>query len=485
MPIIRRGLSDLSDKPKKTIIHVDDDPIGIEQPRVQQAHPLGPQIRLDARIRAECVEVVSIDDLKPNPRNAKKHPEKQIALLQANFEEFGFTTPLLVDENYMILAGNGRYEAAKRSGFEHMPVIKLTGLTAAKKRAVALADNKLSELSLYHLDILSEELSFLFDASTELDFDPGIIGFETVEIDQIIDNETKKDRSDPADQFDRPAPDSTVVTAPGDIWLCDQHRLICGDATNPEHYEALMGRDQAEIVFTDPPYNVLNTGHVTKRDGVREFAMASGEMSSREFAAFLSVVFGNICAYMQAGAVGFICMDWRHLPELRAAADPVFGEMKNLIVWIKANAGMGSFYRSQHELICVYATPGKPINNFGLGGKGRHRTNVWQYPGFNSFGRDRDEALAMHPTVKPVAMVVDALKDCSNRGGIVLDPFGGSGTTMIAAERTKRRARLMEIDPLYCDTIVERWQKFARKSARLAETNETFDEVKARRGAGR
>jgi len=176
-------------------------------------------------------------------------------------------------------------------------------------------------------------------------------------------------------------------------------------------------------------------------------------------------------------------MDWRHLLELRAAADPVFGTLKNLIVWVKSNAGMGSFYRSQHELICVYAAPGRPINNFGLGGKGRYRTNVWKYPGFNSFGRGRDEALAMHPTVKPVAMVVDALMDCSHRRGIVLDPFGGSGTTMIAAERTGRRARLIEIDPLYCDLIVQRWQRISRKTARLADTSETFDEVKLRRGA--
>ncbi|SHN82511.1 site-specific DNA-methyltransferase [Bradyrhizobium erythrophlei] len=472
-------------KPAKTTTHVDDDPVVVERPRAEQPDPLGPQIRLDARIRAECVEVVPIVELHPNPKNAKKHPEKQIALLQANFEQFGFTTPLLVDEDNKIIAGHARFEAAKRSRFEHLPVIRLSHLTATQKQGVALADNRLAELSTWNLDILTEELSFLFDASTELDFDPGIVGFETVEIDQIIGDDTKKDRADPADVFATLPPETPAVTSAGDIWECDEHRLLCGDATNPDDYAALMGRDQVAMVFTDPPYNVPNAGHVSKREGVREFAMAAGEMSSREFSAFLSIVFGNIFAYMQAGAVGFFCMDWRHLSELWAAAHPVFGAMRNLIVWVKPNAGMGSFYRSQHELICVYATPGKPINNFGLGGKGRHRTNVWQYPGFNSFGRGRDETLAMHPTVKPVAMVVDALKDCSDRGGVVLDPFAGSGTTMIAAERTKRRARLMEIDPLYCDTIVERWQTFTGKTARLAETNETFAEVKARRGAGR
>ena len=481
MPITVSGLFA---KPAKIIAHVTD-PIATEQPRAEQPVPLGPQVRLDARIPIpECIEIIPISDIQLNPRNAKTHPERQIALLQENIVKFGFTNPLLVDEDNKLIAGHARYEAARRAGLQELPVIRLTHLTATQKRALAIADNKLAELGEWDLEILSEELTSLFDdASVELDFDPRIIGFDTSEVDQILDDSSsKKDRFDPADDFETPPPDSPAVTAAGDTWECDEHRLHCGDATNPESYAALMGRDKAEVVVTDPPYNVPNAGHVTKREGVREFAMAAGEMSPETFTAFLSVVFGNIFNYMQTGAVAYFCMDWRHLSELWAAASPIFGTLKNLIVWVKRNAGMGSFYRSQHEMICVYAAPGKPINNFGLGGKGRHRTNVWEYPGFNGFVRDRDEMLAMHPTVKPVAMVKDALMDCSNRGGIVLDPFAGSGTTMIAAERTKRRARLLEIDPLYCDTIAQRWQKFTGKTARLAETNETFDEVKARRG---
>jgi DNA modification methylase len=484
MPITVSGLFA---KPAKIIAHVTD-PIATEQPRAEQPVPLGPQVPLDARIPIpECIEIIPISNIQLNPRNAKKHPEKQIALLQENIEKFGFTNPLLVDEDSKLIAGHARHEAARRAGLQELPVIRLTHLTAAQKRALAIADNKITELGEWDLDILSEELAFLFDdASVELDFDPRIIGFDTVEVDQILDDgSSKKDRSDPADDFETPPPETPAVTAAGDVWTCGDHRLQCGDATNPESHAALMGRDKAEVVVTDPPYNVPNAGHVTKREGVREFAMAAGEMSPETFTAFLSVVFGNIFNHMQAGAVAYFCMDWRHLPELWAAANPIFGTMKNLIVWVKRNAGLGSFYRSQHEMICVYAAPGKPINNFGLGGKGRHRTNVWEYPGFNGFVRGRDEILAMHPTVKPTAMAMDALKDCSNRGGIVLDPFAGSGTTMIAAERTGRRARLMEIDPLYCDTIVQRWQTYTGKTARLAETNETFDEVKARRGAGR
>lgn len=438
---------------------------------------------LDVRIKATRIECVPIGQLKPNPRNAKKHPSRQIALLVENFEQFGVTQPIVVDEDGTIICGHARFEAAQKAKLFHLPVVRLSGLTTTQKRALAIADNKLAELGEWDIAVLSQELSFLFDPDTELTFDPRVIGFETVELDQILGNEHEDNRADPADEIVPLNSQEPAVTKPGDVWICDQHRLVCGDATNKDPYSTVMQTDLAEIVFTDSPYNVPNAGHVTGRVGVREFAMAHGEMSSSQFTDFLSVVFTNLLARTADGAVGYFCMDWRHQLELQAAADPIFGKPKNLIVWIKSNAGMGSFYRSQHELIYVYAAPGRPINNFGLGGKGRYRTNVWKYPGFNSFGRGRDEALAMHPTVKPVAMVVDALMDCSNLSGIVLDPFGGSGTTMIAAERARRRARLIEIDPLYCDLIVQRWQTFSRKTARLAVTNEAFDEVKLRRAA--
>jgi DNA modification methylase len=469
-------------KPKSPIIHVfvpDDED---NTPRQDQPLPLDPRIKLDARIKAERIEIVPIDELKPNPKNAKKHPEAQIALLEENIEEFGFTNPILIDENNQILAGHARYTAAKRLGLSHLPVIRLSHLTRAQKRAVAIADNKLAELGQWDLDILSEEFKFLTDPEMDLGFDPRITGFETVELDQILAGEADDNRaSDPADEIMSVDPDTPPVTCPGEVWDCEPHKLLCGDATNQEDCAKLMGDERAQIAFEDFPYNVPNAGHVTKREGVREFAMARGEMTSCQFIDFLSQMCANILTYLASGAVAYFCMDWRHLKELQAAADPVFGALKNLIVWVKANAGMGNFYRSQHELILVYAAPGRPVNNFGLGAKGRHRSNVWKYPGLSSFGRGRDETLAMHPTVKPVAMVADALRDCSNRGDIVLDVCGGSGSTMIAAERTGRRARLIEIDPLYCDLIIQRWQKFSGKTARLAATNETFEEVKARR----
>jgi DNA modification methylase len=459
----------------KKLIHAHVDEVEEKPANERQA--------LDVRIKVKNIEFVPIGQLKPNPRNAKKHPHRQIALLAENYERFGVTQPIVIDENDTIICGHARFEAGQKIGLTHLPVVRLSGLTSVEKRALAIADNKLAELGDWDMDMLSQELSFLFDPVTELDFDPRLIGFETVELDQILGDEHDDDSADPDDEFLPLNSQEPAVTKPGDVWICDQHRLLCADATNKDSFSAAMETDLAEIVFADPPYNVPNAGHVTGRDGVREFAMAHGEMSPSQFTDFLSVVFTNILARMVDGAVGYFCMDWRHQLELQAAADPVFGKPKNLIVWVKSNAGMGSFYRSQHELIYVYAAPGRPINNFGLGGKGRHRTNVWEYPGFNSFGRVRDKTLAMHPTVKPVSMVADALMDCSNRGGIVLDPFGGSGTTMIAAERKRRRARLIEIDPLYCDVIVQRWQKFSGKTARLADTTESYDEVKARRGA--
>lgn len=442
---------------------------------------LAPRLDFDRRIKAQTIEHVPTDRLTPDPRNAKKHPDRQIALLQANFEQFGFTNPILIAESNVILGGHARYYAAVRSGITHLPCIRLTHLSEKEKRALAIADNKLAELGKWDLEILSEDLKILDDPELESSLDIRILGFDTPEIDDLLAESDDRRRADLADEVAPPAPGAIAVTEPGDHWICDDHALVCGDALDAASFTAVMGGDKAQMCFTDPPYNVPNAGHVTKRDGVREFPMAHGEMSHLEFTEFMAKACSNTGAHLAAGGTAFFCMDWRHSRELQNAAEPVFGQMKNIIVWAKANAGLGTFYRSQHEFIQVYRLPGSHINNFGLGGKGRYRTNVWNYRGQTSFGRHRDEELAMHPTVKPVALVVDAIKDCSARGGIILDPFGGSGTTMIAAQRTGRKARLIEIDPLYCDTIAERWQKFSGRPARLAGTNETFVEVKARR----
>jgi DNA modification methylase len=267
-----------------------------------------------------------------------------------------------------------------------------------------------------------------------------------------------------------------AVTQPGDVWVLGKHRLICGDARDPAVYAALMGADRARAVFTDPPYNVKIDGHVCGSGAVkhREFAMASGEMDAGTFTAFLEASLCAMAAVSLDGAIHFTCMDWRHMAELQAAGDKVYSGLKNLVVWAKTNGGMGTFYRSRHELIYVWKVGTAPhTNTFGLGEHGRYRTNVWDYPGVNSFGGNQKD-LALHPTVKPVALVADAIKDVSRRGEIVLDGFGGSGTTLIAAERTGRVARLVELDPIYCDVICRRYAALTGVEPVLEATGETF-----------
>lgn len=436
--------------------------------------------RLVELMSTTAITVVALASLHPNPKNTKKHGAKQTALIGKNIEAFGFHTPIVTDETGMILCGHGRYQAAQLLGLDRVPTIILRGLSEPQKQALAISDNRLAELGEYDLSLISQTIAELYEL--DLDFDPSILGYDTLEIDKNLCATPLKSKADPADECDFPDATGRAVTMLRDVWCCGPHRVICSDALSNDAYDALMGNERAQIVFTDPPYNVPNRGHVTGRDGVREFAKAHGEMSSDEFIEFLGASCAKIGRHVLDGAVVFMCMDWRHIVELQAAAHPVFGHAKNLIVWVKNNGGMGTFYRSQHELILPFvAGDAPPINNFGLGAKGRYRTNVWQYPGLSSFGHGRDDTLAMHPTVKPVALVADALMDCSHRRGIVLDPFGGSGTTMIAAERTGRIARLIEIDPLYCDVTVRRWEKFTGREATLAGTDQTFRDIEAAR----
>jgi DNA modification methylase len=265
-----------------------------------------------------------------------------------------------------------------------------------------------------------------------------------------------------------------------------EHRLLCGDARDAGAIQRLMAQETARMVFTDPPYNVKIDGHVggAGKTKHREFAMASGEMSQDQFTRFLTEVLGNMADASCDGSIHFVCMDWRHMSELMTAGGRVYDELKNLVVWTKTNGGMGTFYRSRHELIFVFKKGTTAhINTFGLGETGRYRTNVWEYPGINTFRNDRDDELAMHPTVKPVALVADAIKDVSRRGHIVLDAFGGSGTTLIAAEKTGRKARLLELDPAYCDVICRRFEAYTGKPAILAESGLPWAEVEAERAA--
>jgi DNA modification methylase len=356
-----------------------------------------------------------------------------------------------------------------------VPTVRLSHLSEGDRRAYVLADNKLAEKAGWDRELLAIELQGLI----ELDVDIELTGFEMAEIDLILEEarEASGDASGPEDAVPKPSL-SPPVSQTGDLWLLGSHYLLCGDARDQAAYDQLLTGAKAEFVFTDPPYNVAIDGHVCGLGRIhhREFAMGRGEMSEAEFTAFLKAVFALLADNTINGSIHQICMDWRHIWEMLEAGRTAYSELKNLCVWNKTNAGMGSFYRSKHELVFVWKSgTAAHVNNFELGQHGRHRSNVWDYAGVNTMRPGRLEELAMHPTVKPVSLVADAIKDCSRRGGLVLDPFCGSGTILIAAERTGRKARALEIDPIYVDVAVRRWQAYTGKSAILAGSGETFE----------
>jgi DNA modification methylase len=412
----------------------------------------------------ESIENLSIATLKPYPKNARTHSKKQIRQIADSITRFGFTNPVLIDKENTILAGHGRVEAAKLLGRQDVPCIRLEHMTPQQKRAYVLADNKLALNAGWDEDLLAEELKELL---LQDEFTIDVTGFSIAEVDHIIENSFKEEAGDPReDQL--PAPDSvTSRCTPGDVWQLGKHRLICGNALDPKVIATLMEEGRAQMVFTDPPYNVPIDGHVCGSGNIkhREFAMASGEMTEQQFIQFLGNAFANMAAHSVDGSIHFICMDWRHMQEVLTAGK-AYSELKNLIVWAKDNGGMGTFYRSRHELVFAFKHGTTPhINSFELGQNGRYRTNVWEYRGVNSLHSGRMEELALHPTVKPVQMIADAIKDVSRRGDIVLDLFGGSGSTLIAAHKTGRRGFLCEIDPVYCDRILHRWEVYAHDEA--------------------
>lgn len=423
------------------------------------------------------VDYRSPSSLKPYKRNARIHSKKQISQIAASIRQFGFNNPVLISERDEIIAGHGRVLAALELGLKEVPTVRLDHMTDTERRAYILADNKLVEQAGWNVPILKLEMGELHEE--DLEFNLETTGFETSELDILL-HEDDGDEEQETVPMPEPGP---AITRMGDIWQLGRHRLICGDVTDPLVINALMGDERADCVFTDPPYNVKIDGNVCGKGSVkhREFAMASGEMSEAQFTAFLISSLGELARVSRDGAIHFVCMDWRHMGELLAAGGSVYQELKNLIVWAKTNAGMGSFYRSQHELVFVFKVGTAPhTNTFGLGETGRHRSNVWSYPGVNAFGAGQSD-LALHPTVKPTSLVGDAIKDVTKLNQIVLDGFGGSGSTLIAAERNRRIARLVELDPLYCDVICRRFEAETGEAAILDGTDQTFDQVAATR----
>jgi DNA modification methylase len=422
----------------------------------------------------------AISSLKPFPKNPRRHPEAQIAALMKSISRF-WTIPILIDQTGTILAGHLRLEVAKRLGMTEVPTIMIVGLSESEKRAIVIADNRLPEQAIWDFDLLREHFRELID----VDFDVELSGFSTGEIDLILDSNSAQDAIDAADDVSGFALGGPAISKHGDDWQLGPHHALCANALERRSYERLLQGDVAQMVVADPPYNVPIAGHAMGRGKIRhrDFKQAAGEMSPAEYSRFLDQFFRQIITFSEDGSIHYSFMDWRHLLEFLSAARPLYTEWKNLLVWNKTNAGQGSFYRSKHELIAVFKNGTAPhINNFGLGAKGRYRANVLDYPSVNSLHPARRGDLELHPTVKPVALIADLIRDCSKRNGIILDPFGGSGTTILAAERTGRIARLIELDPLYVDVIVRRWEKVTDVPARHATSGLSFEQVAAERG---
>jgi DNA modification methylase len=441
--------------------------------------PLSPES--STRLHRTHFRFVAVANLKPSPRNPRKHSAKQIQAIARSIVAFGFNAPILADQRGNVVAGHGRLEAAKLLGLRHVPVIFLDHLTEVQALAYMLADNKLNDRSTWDDQKVATHLKELSEMA--LDFDIEAIGFELPEIDLHIQS-LNLDDLDEADNFEFAA--GPTVSLPGDLWLLGRHRLFCGTALDSTSFQALLMGQPAAVCFTDPPYNVKIDGHASGNGQTahREFAMGTGEMTQPEFIEFLRRSFALICAYCRDGALIYSCMDWRHMSEIVAAGRAANLSLLNLCVWAKTNGGMGSLYRSRHELVFVFKHgQGPHLNNVQLGRFGRNRSNVWNYPGANAFARKgHKRQLNLHPTPKPVALVADAILDCTTRDDIVIDPYVGSGTTILAAERTGRRCHAIEIDPGYVDTVVERWQRMTRQQATHLN-GETYAGLKSKRGS--
>jgi DNA modification methylase len=419
-------------------------------------------------------------DLKPAPDNPRRHNADQIRKIANCMKKFGAVAPLIVDRNGQLIVGHARREAAIQAGIARVPVIRADDLTEAEARGYMLADNKLTEGSSWDEQLLAAHLKAL--SQMALDFEIEDVGFAVAEMDALtldLDGSASQDKADTFAVGPGPA-----VSQVGDLWLLGDHRLVCGSALDPATYATLMGKDKAAAVFTDPPYNVPIGGNVSGNGAVvhREFVQATGEMSRQEFTDFLAAALTHSRAATTQGGLIYAFMDHRHLEEILAGAATAGLERINLCIWVKSNGGMGSFYRSRHELCFVFQNPGAAYrNNVQLGRFKRNRTNVWEYAGANAFPRKGEkDMLAMHPTIKPVALVADAILDSTRQGDIVLDPFLGSGSTVLATERTKRRGYGIELDPLYVDTAIQRWQRLTKRAATLS-TGKTFAEVREER----
>ncbi|WP_458194923.1 site-specific DNA-methyltransferase [Bradyrhizobium sp. UFLA05-153] len=401
-------------------------------------------------------------------RAIRQHSSTQIQKIVDSLQTYGVALPILIGPDDRVVNGWALVLAARQLGFREYPVVCVSDLSEAKRRALRIALNKIPEYAEWNDQELKLEIEEILKVDLDVTF-----GLDVGEFDAML-NDGGLDQEDELPPVDGQAAPGCQV---GDQFNCGDHIIRCGDALNPESFAKLLGSERAGMGFTDPPYNVPISGHVTRSEATshHDFPIARGELSSCEFQTFLQTALGHVAKFSRDGAIHYVCMDWRHVTELLAAGDAVFSELKNICVWCKSNAGMGSLYRSQYELVFVYKLGTAPhVNNIVLGRYGRNRTNVWNYVSQSALSGTSKSKLSLHPTVKPVAMIADAIRDCSNPGDIILDPFGGAGTTMIAAEKTGRRARLLELNPRYVDVAIQRWQRLTGKTAYHAETGRPF-----------
>ncbi len=428
------------------------------------------------------IEYLPPGSVELNARNPRKHSPRQIRQLVRSIQRFGFTGAVVTDQNLKVIGGNALVSAARDLGLSEIPIVRVSDLDEQEKQALAIALNQLGLVSEWDDTILAEVLQDLSVAAIDLDIE--ITGFDMAEIDVRIESlaSSPDGAPDPADQV--PEVDRhPVVSKEGDCWSLGPHRLVCGSALELGAYGLLMDGEKAASVFTDPPYNVKATA-ISGQGAVKhgDFVQGSGEMSDAEYDAFLATSFRNLAAVTAPGGLVYACIDWRHVQQMLQAGRATFGDLINLCVWAKSAPGMGSLYRSQHELVCVFRNGGsRHRNNVQLGKYDRNRTNLWSYPSINSFGRPGEEGnlLHLHPTVKPVALVADAILDSTARGDLILDPFCGSGTTIMAAERTGRRCHALELDPRYVDVIIRRWQAYTGDQAHHAASGRAFDDIAA------
>ena len=428
-----------------------------------------------AKLASLSATQANVDSIKPDSRNPRTHTPKQVKQIARSIQSFGFNVPILIDKESKILCGHGRYLAAKQLGMPEVPIIRLDHLTPEQAKAFAIADNRLTENSTWDEILLGEVFAEL--SELELNFSLEDTGFTMGEIDLKIEGLSITPEVDPADTFEEST--GPAVTRLGDIWQLGKHRILCGDALQKSSYEALMQGELGAAVTADFPFNVPVNGHVSGNGKTKhaEFAMASGEMNRAEFTQFLKTVFEHLVDYTHPGSLHFQFMDWRHLTEILSAGESTYSELKNICVWVKDRGGMGSMYRSQHELILVFKNGKAPHrNNIELGKYGRYRTNVWSYPSAITMSRQSggENVLAMHPTVKPIALIADAILDCTERGNIVIDSFLGSGTTLLACERVGRVCRGLELEPKYVDLAIRRWQTLTGEKAIHEASGQSF-----------